>query len=182
MKTKLYVAPVLAGALLFVAGNLTASRAGSLSENTQTNLSTAMHGEAFAYAKYLLYAKGGATKWEYRIGKSIRTGRQDWERFQHFAEEAELAGLVGSDDDNLKDAIKGESREVDTMYRKFAEQATASGDKAAADRFEEIRQDEMAHRDAFKMRWRKRRNKPSGIVGWRELVGSGVNHIKEGEC
>ena len=57
MKTKLYVAVVLGGALLFVAGNLTASGAGSLSENTQANLSTAMHGEAFAYAKYLLYAK-----------------------------------------------------------------------------------------------------------------------------
>jgi hypothetical protein len=28
------------------------------------------------------------------------------ERFEHFAEEAQLAGLVGSDADNLKDAIK----------------------------------------------------------------------------
>src|SRR5690242_9480201 len=44
------------------------------------------------------------------------------ERFQHFAEEAELAGLVGSDADNLRDAIKGESYEVETMYRQFSEQ------------------------------------------------------------
>lgn len=36
------------------------------------------------------------------------------------------------------------------MYRKFAQQAAAAGDKAAADRFEEIRHDEMAHRNAFK--------------------------------
>jgi len=31
----------------------------------------------------------------------------------------------------------------------FAEQAGAVGDKAAADRFEEIRHDEMKHRDRF---------------------------------
>ncbi|MFI5118266.1 MAG: hypothetical protein ACHP8B_16380 [Terriglobales bacterium] len=30
------------------------------------------------------------------------------ERFEHFAEEAQLAGLFGSDADNWKDAIKGE--------------------------------------------------------------------------
>jgi hypothetical protein len=57
MKTKLYIGTVLAGALLFVVRHLTAGEAGGLSQNTQANLSTAMHGEAFAYAKYLLYAK-----------------------------------------------------------------------------------------------------------------------------
>ena len=36
------------------------------------------------------------------------------------------------------------------MYRNFAQQAAAAGDKSAADRFEEIRHDEMGHRDAFK--------------------------------
>jgi rubrerythrin len=35
------------------------------------------------------------------------------------------------------------------MYRDFALQATAVGDKVAADRFEEIREDEVKHRDAF---------------------------------
>ena len=72
------------------------------------------------------------------------------ERLQHFAEEAALAGLVGSDAENLSDAIKGESYEVDTMYREFAEQAKTRSDPAAADRFEEVRRDELSHRDAFK--------------------------------
>jgi len=36
------------------------------------------------------------------------------------------------------------------MYREFAERAAAAGDKSAADRFEEVRHDEMGHRDAFK--------------------------------
>ena len=60
-----------------------------------------------------------------------------------------VAGLAGSDADNLRDAIQGESYEIETMYREFAQQAAAAGDKPAADRFEEIRHDEIGHRDAF---------------------------------
>ena len=108
-----------------------------------------MHGEAFAYVKYQLYAKHAEQNGDTELAKSFKTAA-NIERFQHFAEEAQLAGLVGSDTDNLKDAIKGESYEVDTMYRQFAEQAAAAGDKAAADRFNEIRHDEAGHRDVFK--------------------------------
>ena len=72
------------------------------------------------------------------------------ERFEHLAEEAELAGLIGSDADNLSEAIDGESYEVETMYKEFAEQAAADGDHAAASRFAEVRGDEIGHRDAFK--------------------------------
>jgi rubrerythrin len=72
------------------------------------------------------------------------------ELFEHFAEQAALAGIVNNDIDNLEDAIAGESYEIETMYRDFADQAFAAGEKAVGDRFEEIRQDEMKHRDAFK--------------------------------
>jgi rubrerythrin len=71
------------------------------------------------------------------------------ERFEHLAEEAELAGLLGSDVANLENAIEGESDEVDRMYLKFAEQAAADGDQAVAERFSEVRDDEMGHRDAY---------------------------------
>jgi len=93
-----------------------------------------MHGEAFAYAKYMLYAKHAQQNGNTELANLFKTAA-NVERFQHFAEEAQLAGLVGSDADNLKDAIKGESYEVETMYRQFAEQAASVGDKAAADRF-----------------------------------------------
>jgi rubrerythrin len=122
---------------------------GTLNQKTLDNLSTAMHGEAFAYVKYLLYAeharKSGNKELADLFEKTANT-----ERFEHFAEEAKLAGLVGSDADNLKDAIKGESYEIDTMYLEFAERAKAAGDAAAAARFEEVRHDEITHRDAFK--------------------------------
>ena len=122
----------------------------ALDQKTMDDLSTAMHGEAFAYVKYLLYAeharKNGNTELAELFEKTAKV-----ERFEHFAEEAELAGLVGSDADNLKDAIKGESYEVDIMYQEFAQTAGATGDRVAANRFEEIRHDELGHRDAFKI-------------------------------
>lgn len=99
---------VLAGALLFAVGRMTAGGGRGLSQKTQENLSTAMHGEAFAYAKYMLYAKHAQQNGNEELSKLFQTAA-NIERFQHFAEEAQLAGLVGNDADNLKDAIKGES-------------------------------------------------------------------------
>jgi len=121
----------------------------TLDQKTLDNLSTAMHGEAFAYVKYSLYAeharKSGNQNLADLFDETART-----ERFEHFAEEAQLAGLVGSDADNLNDAIEGESYEIETMYLEFAQKAKVAGDTAAAALFEEIRHDEMRHRDAFK--------------------------------
>jgi rubrerythrin len=120
-----------------------------VNKTTINNLSTAMHGEAFAYAKYMLYAERARQSGNTELAQLFENTAKE-ERSEHFAEEAGLAGVGGSDADNLKDAIQGEAYEVETMYRDFAEQALAAGDKAAADRFEEIRHDEMKHRDAFK--------------------------------
>lgn len=149
MQPRLVLATGVVAIAFFSMGQFTAKEAVKLNPKTAQNLSTAMHGEAFAYAKYLLYAeharKGGNTALADLFENTAKT-----EHFEHLAEEAELAGLVASDADNLKDSIKGESYEVDTMYRQFAEQARAVGDAAAAQRFEEIRKDEMKHRDAFK--------------------------------
>jgi rubrerythrin len=141
----------------------TTARRGTLDQKTLDDLSTAMRGEAFAYAKYLLYAeharKSGNKELADLFEKTANT-----ERFEHFAEEAELAGLVGSDAENLRDAIKGESYEIDIMYLEFAGQATAAGDTAAAARFEEIRHDEMGHRDAFNSALAKLATRSAGDV------------------
>jgi len=153
MRITLYSVGIVAMAAMLAIAGISAQKAPAavtaLTKQTQENLATAIHGEAFAYAKYMLYAQHARQRGNKQLAdlftKAART-----ERFQHFAEEADLAGLVGSDRENLRDAIAGESYEVDTMYRQFAEQASAVGDKAAADRFEEIRHDEMGHRDAFK--------------------------------
>ena len=149
MKTKVYVFMIVAGALVFFAGRLTAGNGRTLNQKTEENLSTAMHGEAFAYAKYMLYAQHARQHGNAKLADLFTKAAQT-ERFQHFAEEAQLAGLVANDQDNLREAISGESYEVETMYREFAQQAAAAGEKTVAARFEEIRHDEMGHRDAFK--------------------------------
>jgi rubrerythrin len=119
-----------------------------MNAQTQANLLTALHGEAFAYAKYMLYAEHARKQGRNELADLFEATART-ELFEHFAEEAELAGLVGDDAANLREAIGGEAYEVDTMYRTFAEQAQAAGDNAAAARFTEVRQDETHHRDAF---------------------------------
>ncbi|MFA6243630.1 MAG: ferritin family protein [Candidatus Hydrogenedentales bacterium] len=120
-----------------------------MNPQTRRNLVKAMRGEAFAFVKYTLFAqqarKNGREELATLFEKTAET-----ERMEHFAEEAELAWLVGTDDDNLRNAIRGESFEVETMYREFAEEAAAAGDSEAASRFAEVGRDEMKHRDAFK--------------------------------
>ena len=120
-----------------------------MNKTTRDNLSTAMRSEAFTYAKYMLFAERARQTGNPDLALLLeKTARQ--ELLEHFAKEAELAGMVRSDVDNLEDAIASESYGIESMYRDFAEQAFSAGDKAVGDRFEEIRHDEMKHRDAFK--------------------------------
>ncbi len=161
MKVRVAAVALVGVAAFFAIGSATARNQVRLSKATQENLSTAMHGEAFAYAKYLLYAEHARQSGNTELANLFESTAKT-ERFEHFAEQARLAGLVGSDADNLRDAIKGESYEVNTMYRQFAEQAAAAGDKAAAQLFTEIGNDERKHRDAFQAALTKIEKKSSG--------------------
>lgn len=119
-----------------------------MQSRTQEHLVTSMQGEAFAYAKYRLFAQRARANGQADLADLFeRTA--EMELTEHFAEEAALAGLAGSDAENLRAAIAGESYEIETMYKQFAEDAAADGDAAAAARFEEVRQDEIRHREAF---------------------------------
>lgn len=149
MKTKFAIfALILAGAF-FTLGRITAVEQQKLHPQTVENLSASMHGEAFAYAKYLLFAeharKDGNTELADLFEKTAAV-----EHLEHMREQANLAGIIHSDVDNLKDAIKGENHETETMYPGFAHQAQAAGDHGVAKLFEEIANDEAKHRDAFR--------------------------------
>lgn len=120
-----------------------------MNARTRENLLSSLHGEAYAYAKYMLYAEHARKSGRHELARLFEETART-ELSEHFAEVAELAGIAGGDLDNLRDAIGGESYEIETMYREFAEQARAAGDIAAADRFEEVRHDEVKHRGAFK--------------------------------
>jgi len=116
---------------------------------TREDVSSAMHGEAFAYASYMLFAeearRGGRRDVAELFEATART-----ELLEHFAELAALLGLVGATADNLRTAIQGESHEIDVTYPTYAEHARAAGDAAVADRLEEIRRDELDHLEAFR--------------------------------
>jgi len=115
----------------------------------QQDLEAAMKGEAFAYAKYSLYAEQARARGHADIAALFeRTAKT--ERLEHFREHAELAGFMAtSDADNLRDAMKGEAYETKAMYPEMAARARKAGDAAAASRFAEIGGDESKHHDEF---------------------------------
>jgi rubrerythrin len=121
----------------------------SVNATTVANLLTAMHGEAFAYAKFMLYAERARQQGHTELAQLFENAAKE-ERFEHFAEGAGLAGLVRTDADNLREAIEAESYEIETRYHEFAEKALGSGDHAAAAHFEGSRRAEVRRREAFK--------------------------------
>ena len=119
------------------------------SSEVQKDLENAMKGEAFAYAKYMLFAQQARAHGHPEIATLFENTAKT-ERLEHFREHAELAGIVNqSDADNLRDAIAGETYETTKMYPEMAGRARQAGDRQAAERFTEIGKDESKHRDAF---------------------------------
>lgn len=148
MKRIVMIAAGMIGSAFVATGLTHTTTDRKLNEQTLQNLSTAMHGEAFAYVTYMAYAEHARNSNHRELAELLEKTAKT-ERFEHFVEEARLAGLFGSNTENLENAISGESYEIETMYRKFAQEAEQAGDHEAAQRFEEIRQDEAKHRDAF---------------------------------
>ncbi|MFD6027043.1 ferritin family protein [Streptomyces griseoluteus] len=125
----------------------TAGRA--LNAQTLADVTAAMKGEAFAYAAYSLFAAEADRQGLPAVARLFRSTAET-ELTEHLREAATLAGLVGTDAANLRQAISGETYEHQVMYRRFAEQARADGDLEAAKLFTEIAADEGRHRDAFR--------------------------------
>jgi rubrerythrin len=127
---------------------ITASTPACPGTKTQENLLAAMHGEAFAYAKYTAYALQAARTQQTALA-TLFSGTAQVELQEHFAGEAVLAGLVGTNAANLQESITGETWEHETMYPGFAAQATADKCTAAAALFTEIAVDEGGHAAAY---------------------------------
>ena len=115
-----------------------------MDEKTNENVLSALRGEAYAHARYLLFAAAARERGDERLA-SLFEGIATVELREHFAELAELAGLVGTDADNIRSAIDDENLEVEEKYPQFAEQARLAGERAAAERFAELAEDEREH-------------------------------------
>jgi len=145
--------PAALGALAAVAVMTTAvgyaAQQQKRATEVQKDLETAMKGEAFAYAKYMLFAQQARAHGHNEVAVLFENTAKT-ERMEHFREHAELAGVISSSDaDNLRDAIAGETYETTKMYPEMAVRARQAGDRQAAARFTEIGKDESRHRDAF---------------------------------
>ena len=114
---------------------------------TETNLTTAEYSEALAWAQYTLYARQAANTGQAKLAE-LFTGIAAVELEDHFASEAVLSGLVGSNAANLQDSISSEAGAIQ-MYTKFANQADSVGDHSVATTFREIRSDEEGHHASF---------------------------------
>jgi rubrerythrin len=116
----------------------------TMDTQTELNVRAALRGEAFAHARYLLFAAAARKGGNEQLA-SMFEGIADVERQEHFAELAALAGLVGTDAENIRAAIEDENLEVEWTYPKFADQARGAGETAVAERFAEIAEDEREH-------------------------------------
>src|SRR5512135_2044535 len=114
---------------------------------TLTNIENASKDEAFAWAEYTLFARQAANTGQPQLAV-LFTDIAAVELKDHFAKEANLSGLVGSNVDNLNASIADEAGAV-TMYNQFADQADQVGDHAVAEAFREIAKDEAGHETSF---------------------------------
>jgi rubrerythrin len=115
---------------------------------TRANLMTALHDEAFDYARCMLMATEAREEGDLQAAELLE-GIAGIGLREHFAELARLAHLVGGDADNLVSVIQDESMHRAGTYRRFAEQARATGELEVAEYFEQIRADERDDVDAL---------------------------------
>lgn len=139
------IASLLAGLVVAVAAT---GAPAALKPSTRANLVAAARGEAFAHAKYLAYADQARRAGHPAIAR-LFTATAATEFGDHFLKVATLAGVIGDNAQNLRDAIAGEGSEHTTIYPGFAQQARAKSDLAAAAMWSEFAADEGTHLAAF---------------------------------
>ena len=130
----------------------------SLNPQTKENLMHAMHGEAFAHLKYNDFSEKARKSGHPELAKLFHDNSQV-EAYEHFAREADAAGLVKSDKQNLLGSMAQEHYENTKMYVKFAKQADEVGDTKVAAVFRQIAADEGDHYALYKSALKKLKNR-----------------------
>jgi rubrerythrin len=117
-------------------------------DQVRADVLSAMRDEAFAYAKYALFAKQAQAEGRSDVA-SLFQGAAMVELHEHFAGLAETYGLGGSSAENLEEAIRGESAAIHDRYELFAARARTAGEQAVADQFIAFDEEEHAHLRSF---------------------------------
>ncbi len=117
-------------------------------EKTLNNLMEAFAGESQANRKYTAYAKKAEAEGKLNAAKLFKAA-SDAETL-HALKEFEVAGKIGATNDNLKDAVAGETHEYQSMYPDFIKDAEAEGNKAAITVFTFAMKAEEVHARLYK--------------------------------
>lgn len=117
-------------------------------KKTLNNLMEAFAGESQANRKYLAYSKKAEAEGKINAAKLFKAA-SDAETL-HALKHFEVAGKIGATDDNLKDAVNGETHEYQSMYPDFIKTAEAEGNKAAITTFTFAMKAEEVHARLYK--------------------------------
>lgn len=112
-------------------------------EKTLKDLMEAFAGESQANRKYTAFAKKAEAEGKTNAAKLFRAAAdaETLHALKHF----EVAGMIGSTEDNLKAAVEGETYEYKDMYPEFLKDAEADGNKAAIMTFTAAMKAEEVH-------------------------------------
>lgn len=114
---------------------------------TTENLKDAFAGESQANRKYLAYAKKAEDEGFKQAARLFRAAAES--ETVHANAMLRLMGAVKLTRDNLQDAIDGEGYEFREMYPKFADEAKAEGNNAAAMIFRFLAEVEEVHHGLY---------------------------------
>ena len=114
-------------------------------ENNKTfeNLMEAFAGESQANRKYTAYGRKAEAEGKKNAAKLFKAA-SDAETL-HALKHFQVAKMIGSTEENLKDAVEGETYEFESMYPPFIEQAEKEGNKAAVQTFTYAMEAEKVH-------------------------------------
>ncbi len=112
------------------------------------NLKAAFAGESQANRKYTAFAKKADEEGHPQVARLFRAAALG-ETVHALAHLDAMEG-VGSTEQNLKEALGGETYEVESMYPPMIEEARAEGDKKAARTFRNAFEVEKIHASLYK--------------------------------
>jgi rubrerythrin len=114
---------------------------------TQENLQEAFAGESQANRKYLAFAKKAGREGHPQVARLFRAAAAAETVHAH----AHLRAMkgIGSTEENLKEAVSGETHEFKSMYPPMIETAREEGEKVAERSFDYANQVEKVHADLY---------------------------------
>jgi len=119
-----------------------------MDDMVRADVLSAMRDEAFAYAKYTRFAEQARAEGLDGLA-ALFAGAAQVELHEHFAGLARTYDLCGTSDENLEEAIRGESAAIHQRYGLFVAHAREAGETEVADQFAAFDEEEHAHLLSF---------------------------------